>query len=106
MNDLDSTPSCYNCHTKLALSKNSIVSRSETCPSCNSDIRCCYNCKFYSTNSYNECKEPQADRVVDKNKSNFCDFFSISTSREKGQNGSSYEEEKEKIKKQLDSLFK
>tara|TARA_R110000868_G_scaffold97619_17_gene268676 strand:- start:5675 stop:5851 length:177 start_codon:yes stop_codon:yes gene_type:complete len=32
-------------------------------------------CRFYDSSSYNECRETQADRVADKNKSNFCGFF-------------------------------
>jgi hypothetical protein len=27
------------------------------------------------TTSNNECREPQADRVVEKEKANFCDYF-------------------------------
>ena len=33
------------------------------------------NCAFYSETSYNECKESQADRVLDKEKANYCDYF-------------------------------
>jgi len=35
-------------------------------------------CKFYDPKVYNECTEPNADRVVDKEKSNFCDYFTLS----------------------------
>ncbi len=34
------------------------------------------NCRFYDETAYNECSEPSAERVVDKEKSNFCDYFS------------------------------
>jgi hypothetical protein len=32
-------------------------------------------CQFYDPKIYNECKESNADRVVDKEKSNFCDYY-------------------------------
>jgi hypothetical protein len=37
-------------------------------------------CSFYDPKSYNECRESSADRVQDKEKANFCDYFKISGS--------------------------
>jgi len=37
-------------------------------------------CKFFDPKSYNECRESQADRVPDKEKANFCDYFKLTTS--------------------------
>lgn len=34
------------------------------------------NCRHYDKNSYNECHEPNAERVLEKEKGNFCDYFS------------------------------
>jgi hypothetical protein len=34
-------------------------------------------CQFYDTSSYNECREPTADRIIEKEKANFCDFFKL-----------------------------
>ncbi len=51
------------------------VGRQETCPFCMSDLRCCRNCSFFVTGSYNECREPQAERVIEKGRSNFCEYF-------------------------------
>ncbi|MBC7792671.1 MAG: hypothetical protein H7Z43_03100 [Clostridia bacterium] len=31
--------------------------------------------------AYNECREPVADRVVDKERGNFCDYFTLSARR-------------------------
>jgi hypothetical protein len=33
------------------------------------------HCSFYSPGHHNDCREPQAERVVDKRAANFCDFF-------------------------------
>ena len=35
-------------------------------------------CEFYDKNSYNECRESSAERVVDKEKANYCDYFKLS----------------------------
>ncbi len=56
-------------------------------------------CKFYDIHSYNECHESIAERLVDKEKANFCDFFSPG-------NPVNPEEVKEKTKVLFDSLFK
>jgi hypothetical protein len=32
-------------------------------------------CSFYDPKVYNECKETNADRITEKEKANFCDYF-------------------------------
>jgi len=50
--------------------------RRDECPRCGQDIHCCLNCRFHDPHASNECREPQAEPVVDKDRSNFCDYFS------------------------------
>lgn len=70
---------CYSCKSSLdsIISRDQIVSRSIACLKCGTDIRVCKNCLFYDAGLHNECRETQAERVVDKGKANFCDFFRI-----------------------------
>jgi hypothetical protein len=68
---------CYKCAKPLPDSYKVMVSRSDTCPHCRADIRCCRMCQFFDVKAYNECREPQADRIVEKEKANFCDYFKI-----------------------------
>lgn len=68
---------CYKCETPLELSAQNDIGRSEECPKCYANLRCCRMCGFYDKNSYNECREPSADRVVEKEKPNFCDYFKL-----------------------------
>jgi hypothetical protein len=76
------------------------VSRNDTCPHCHRDLHCCLQCTFYDLGSYNECKEVMAERVVDKERTNFCDYFIL-----KGAKGS--EAGREAVAKQaLEDLFK
>lgn len=51
------------------------LSRSTLCSSCGVELRCCLNCRFYDRSAYNECGEPAAERVVEKERANFCDHF-------------------------------
>ncbi|MEO5331690.1 MAG: hypothetical protein H7839_06670 [Magnetococcus sp. YQC-5] len=49
--------------------------RSDVCVGCSKDTRVCLNCRFHDPGSYNECRETVAERIVDKERANFCDHF-------------------------------
>jgi hypothetical protein len=51
------------------------VGRRDRCPGCGGDLRTCRQCRFYDARVYNECREPQAERVLDKDRGNFCEYF-------------------------------
>jgi hypothetical protein len=67
---------CYKCGKETGLKK--FVGRRDECPHCLTDAHVCKNCQFYDVKVYNECSESSAERVVDKEKANFCDQFVIS----------------------------
>ena len=64
---------CHKCRKDIA--DDFFVGRQTLCPSCGADLHCCLNCSFYEVGAYNDCRESQAERVLDKTRSNFCDFF-------------------------------
>jgi rRNA maturation protein Nop10 len=64
---------CSFCGNKIEILDK--VNRRDTCPACGRDLHCCWQCRFYDESSYNACREPQAERVLDKEKANFCDYF-------------------------------
>lgn len=68
---------CYKCNQVLNLDAAQNIGRSEECNHCGADLRCCKMCQFYDVNSYNECREPVAERIVEKEKANYCDFFKL-----------------------------
>jgi len=43
-------------------------------------------CVHYDEIAYNQCRESSADRVVDKEKANFCDFFHLNKAKKDGSN--------------------
>ncbi len=65
---------CFQCQKETGLKEN--VGRRDVCPHCGADAKVCLNCEFHDKRLENECREPKAERVVEKNRSNFCDLFS------------------------------
>jgi len=53
------------------------VGRRDACLRCGADLHCCLNCSFFAPTAHNQCREPQAERQVDKTVGNFCDFFAF-----------------------------
>ena len=74
----DGKITCHNCQKTLDLTIGQKVFKSDECEHCYADIRVCKMCDFYDPSSYNECREPSAPRIVEKEKSNFCDYFRLS----------------------------
>jgi hypothetical protein len=59
------------------------VGRRDECPGCRTDLRVCLNCAFYDPARANACMEPQAERVQEKEKANYCDFFRFKETHQK-----------------------
>jgi hypothetical protein len=87
---------CHQC--KKEIQRVSFTGRQEQCPFCGADLHCCSNCTFYERGLYNDCRESQAERVLDKISSNFCDFFSFRQTKNSN--------EKQEAKDKLAALFK
>ena len=68
----DTGGNCWNCGTELTPLD---YGRADTCTKCGRDTKVCKGCIFYEKGINNDCREPQADRVVEKERSNFCDYF-------------------------------
>lgn len=88
---------CHQCKKEVPIL--GVVGRREECPFCRADLHVCMNCAHYDTKAYNECREPQADRVLEKDRGNFCDFFSPG-------NGLSGEQQKVDLLAAAEALFK
>jgi len=90
--------SCFKCSTLHKLER---VGFRQECDSCNEDMHVCKNCEFYDESSYNECREPNADRILEKERSNLCEFFST-----KSPDGKSVEDKKDDLLSAAEALFK
>ncbi len=75
------------------------IGRRDACPLCDGDLHVCLQCRFHEPGAHNDCRETRAERVVDKERSNFCDWF------EPGEGGVNGGADKDAVKAQLDALF-
>ena len=65
---------CFRCGASLA-SLSLPLSRQDECPSCSVYVHVCKMCKFYDPAVPRQCREDDAEDVIDKEKLNFCDWF-------------------------------
>jgi hypothetical protein len=93
-------PACAFCQKPLNFEKK--PSRREECPHCGRDVCCCLNCRFYDQGAHNQCREPQAEWVSNKEKANFCDFFVLADRESKA----AALNEKDRAMTRLEQLFK
>lgn len=64
---------CFHCARDLTTRER--VGFRDRCPACDRPVHACLNCDFYDPAYNNQCRETQADRVVDKDRANFCEYF-------------------------------
>jgi len=91
---------CYNCGKDVLVQKRPW--RQDTCPNCNAYLHSCRNCRFHDENIRNQCREPMADWITDKELGNFCDYFEASLEVKKVSSGN----RREDARKKLEELFK
>tara|TARA_S200000501_G_scaffold194951_1_gene183627 strand:- start:46 stop:450 length:405 start_codon:yes stop_codon:yes gene_type:complete len=67
---------CWKCGAEL---KNVLLpfSRYEECGKCRADLHACLGCRHYDPAAVDACREDRADFTLDKDKANFCDFFTV-----------------------------
>lgn len=68
-------PQCQFCGAVVTLGEP--IPRESSCETCRRDLRCCRQCRHYDPALNNSCRETEAELVEDKERRNFCEFFSI-----------------------------
>ena len=71
--------SCYRCGAPLA-AMSLPLSRQDECPECNVYLHVCRMCIHFDRAVPRQCREDGADDVTEKDRVNFCDWFSPSSS--------------------------
>lgn len=66
---------CFACGAGLELASGERVGFRDTCEACSADLHVCRNCRHHDPSAYNECREPSAERVADRERANRCDYF-------------------------------
>jgi hypothetical protein len=64
---------CWKCAATIEF--NERVGFRDACAGCDRPAHCCRNCGFYDVTYNNECRETMAERVVEKERANFCEYF-------------------------------
>ena len=93
---------CFSCHAPIELASGERVGVRDACPRCGADLRVCRNCAHHDPAAYNECREPQAERVADRERANRCEWFSPATGARDGADG----DRRDDARAALDALFR
>jgi len=64
---------CFHCGREVEGKER--VGFRDRCAACDRPLHACLNCDFYDRSYNNECRETEAGCIVDKDRTNFCDFF-------------------------------
>ncbi|HEY6419966.1 MAG TPA: hypothetical protein VIX59_13260 [Candidatus Binataceae bacterium] len=98
---------CWHCGCEIEV--NERVGFHELCPRCDRAAHVCLNCGLYDGAYNNQCRETMAERVVDKDRANFCEYFTPAHSGHAHRAAAQITIEsarKPPAKTQLDALFK
>lgn len=66
---------CWQCGASLA-QLSLPFSRFDHCKHCGAALHACKQCVFYEPTVAKQCREPIAEEERDKQRANFCDYFS------------------------------
>ncbi|UCB46354.1 MAG: hypothetical protein JSV25_02705 [Spirochaetota bacterium] len=92
---------CSKCKKEVVIVEK--IGRSATCKNCGAWLHSCVNCRFYTPGKHNDCNEPQAEYVRDKEGANFCDYFVFKEN--KPRESASVEDSKKSARDAFNKLF-
>jgi hypothetical protein len=73
---MPATYTCWKCATTLTEIFLPLARLAE-CPSCRAQLHVCRMCGFFDPAAAQQCREPVADAVADKQRANFCGYFQL-----------------------------
>lgn len=65
---------CFRCGASLA-ALTLPISRRDHCPECSAAVHVCRMCSNYARDAIGQCVEEDAEEVLDKESSNYCEWF-------------------------------
>lgn len=93
---------CYACGS--ATPENERPEFRDVCPVCGHPLHVCRNCRFYKPGAHWDCVETVGEPVNDKEKGNFCEWFSMAKVRDEAFGAE--ERESRSARSKFDDLFK
>ena len=91
---------CFACDSEIPLGSGDRIGFRDSCDRCGADLHVCRNCLHHDPSAYNECREPNAERVGDRERANRCDYFAAGEQR--GGDGG----DRDQARQSLEALFK
>jgi hypothetical protein len=66
---------CPSCQTEIPLAAGETVGFRDACDRCRTDLHTCVSCIHHDPAAYNQCRESSAERVLDPECANRCEYF-------------------------------
>jgi len=76
------------------------LARHEECPHCRAQLHVCRMCVYFDMTAPQQCREPVAENVSDKQRANFCGYFQLNPDAYAGTSNQAVDS-----RRQLDALF-
>jgi hypothetical protein len=92
---------CFACDAGVELASGESVGFRDVCDACGADLHACRNCAHHDPKAYNQCRESNAERVLDPERGNRCDYFTPGSAR-----GGDAPAAQASARNALDALFK
>ncbi len=70
---------CHSCHNEqiFDVKVGVKVGRQDACPHCGVDLHVCKNCRLWDPAIHNQCREPEAAFIRERDRANFCMHFDM-----------------------------
>jgi hypothetical protein len=93
---------CFQCSAVIELASGERVGFHADCDRCGGDLHVCRNCELFDPGAANQCREPQAEPVRDRERANLCEWFRPDPADERATGASPAQAAREA----LDALFR
>jgi hypothetical protein len=91
---------CAACNRTIEMAPGERIGFREACEGCGADLHSCVQCAHYDPGAYNDCREPSAEYVSDRERANRCEWF------QPGERAGAGGGERSRALADLDALFK
>jgi hypothetical protein len=93
---------CHACRHEIAVAPSESVGFRDECERCQADAHVCLNCAHHDVSAYNECRESGAERILERDRQNRCEWFRPG----RGEGDDRGQSEEDRAKRALEDLFK
>jgi hypothetical protein len=92
---------CFACDAEVDFAAGEKPGFRDSCETCGADLHVCRNCEMHDPGAHNQCREPNAEWVRERERANHCEYFAPSD-----RGGGEAAAAASRARSQLDALFK